>query len=120
MWGVAMCSDYFVEKSLELTASIPREIFSSDLSPIARLILLVVFAKGRGRMSLEELIGGGGCNISKHAWHKHSRELVHAGWLIRKNHGGGGRGVWLHERTFLSSPRVDILSGKIQVSKIST
>lgn len=105
-----MRDEFYIEQSVELTASIPRLVFTSNLSPVARLILLVVFAHGGGRISLEELIGNGGCNISLYAWHKYSRELVKAGWLIRRNHGSGGRGVWRHERTFQRSPSSDLLS----------
>jgi hypothetical protein len=104
-----MTPTFQIEAPAELSVLIPKEIFTSGLSPMARLILFVVFAHGSEKIGLAELIGKTGCSITRHAWLKYSRELERAGWLIRKNHGSGGRGIWRHERTFLRKPRPDPL-----------
>jgi hypothetical protein len=105
-----MTPTFQIEEPTELSALIPKEVFTSELSPLARLILLVVFAHGREKISLQELVGNTGCSITRHSWIKYSKELERAGWLIRKNHGSGGRGIWRHERTFLRKPRTDPLN----------
>lgn len=101
--------EFLIEESPEIAATIPREIFAGELSPIARLILLTVFAKGNGKISLSDLTGINGCNLARHSWLKYSAELERKGWLTRKN-SSMGRSKFIHERTFHRKPKQDPLA----------
>ncbi len=92
-----------VEPSSDIIAAIPEGVISADLSASARLILLLVFTHS-GKPSKAFLMEKSRIRSDK-TWQKVALELVHKGWLVRENHGGAGRGQWLHERTFLRVPR---------------
>ena len=97
---------------------IPAAIFTDPhLSGRARSILMAVHGRPRSvsRPSLTWLCAT--LELSRAAWLKTARELVHAGWLIRRNHGGMGQGRgFRHERTFLRAPRENPLLASAQAS----
>jgi len=91
---------------------LPAQIFFDELSGQARSVLMAVHGRPRSvlRPTLVWITSITG--LSRSGWLKASRELVHRGWLIRKNHGGGGRGKgFRHERIFLRTPRKNPLLG---------
>lgn len=93
-----------VESPVDILAAIPPAILNPDvdLSPRARAVLVFAFTSptqpGKAYLKLV-------CGLGESAWLLTCRELQTKGWLVRRNHGGGGRGVWRHERTFLRVPR---------------
>lgn len=92
------------------TAAPTLNAVQANLKPVAHLILLLALSLNR-KTTKKELMGLAG--IGESTWKKNCRELEKAGWLLRRNHGGGGRGVWRHSRTFLRTPCPAPLSVKL-------
>jgi hypothetical protein len=89
------------------TAAPSIEAVEADLSRHAHHILLIVLTLNRTITKVEIMRRA---KIGETTWKKSTKELESKGWLIRRNHGGGGRGVWRHSRTFLRIPRRDPLA----------
>lgn len=90
-----------------LTSAPSVEAVDADLSRHAHHILLIVQTLNRN-ISKKEIMRR--AKIGESTWKSSTRELAREGWLIRINRGGGGRGKWIHIRTFLRTPRKDPLS----------
>lgn len=92
---------------------IPAAVFADPaLSSKARGILMAVHGRPRsvGLPTLEWIMSV--CGLSRRGWLQASRELVHLGWLVRRNHGSKGRGKgFKHERSFPRSPIKNPLLG---------
>ncbi|MDD5395480.1 MAG: hypothetical protein PHE17_20850 [Thiothrix sp.] len=99
-----------VEPPTDVLASLPPAVLlpETDLSASARAILVYAFSspKKPSKALLMALAGVG----SDTTWQKICRELEAKGWLIRRNHGSGGRGKWKHERCFCRIPRKNPLA----------
>lgn len=104
--GCEMERDYFDVEAPQDGDPIPASVFiDSNLSSKARTILMAVHGRPRdlGRPSLDWIMQT--CGLSRRAWLSASRELVMYGWLVRRNHGGAGRGKgFRHERSFPRTP----------------
>jgi len=99
-------SDFFDVESPTDGDPIPAAVFLDPaLSSKERGILMAVHGRPRsvGRPTLAWIMKVTG--LSRRGWLQASRELVHHGWLVRRNHGGAGRGKgFKHERCFQRSP----------------
>lgn len=85
---------------------IPAAVFNDPaLSSTARHILMAVHGRPRDVVAptLDWIMTT--CGLSRRAWLRASNELIHLGWLIRKNLGSNGRGKgFKHLRRFLRAP----------------